>query len=84
MFVEQDRVGEFLEQKSICEEFNGVKYWKCAMCLINHNRKQDLLRHIESIHIYTDPYPCLYCQNSDQFKTKRALQRHLTAFHKGQ
>ena len=84
VFVEQERVGEFLEQKIICEEFDGVKYWKCAMCLLNHNRKQDLLRHIESIHIYTDPYHCLYCQTSVQFKTKRALQRHLTAFHKGQ
>jgi len=84
VFVEQGGVAEFLEQKSICEEFNGVKYWKCSLCHMNHNRKQDLLRHIESLHIQTDPYYCLYCQNSVQFKTKRSLQRHLSSSHKSQ
>ena len=84
MFVEQGGVAEFLEQKSICEEFDGVKYWKCSLCHMNHNRKQDLLRHIESLHIQTDPYYCLYCQSSVQFKTKRFLQRHLSSSHKGQ
>jgi len=82
VFVEQEGVAEFLEQKSICEEFNGVKYWKCSLCHMNHNRKQDLLRHIESLHIQTDPYYCLYCQTSVQFKTKRSLQRHLSSSHK--
>lgn len=74
-----------MEQQTICEQDTaGTKYWKCAICQIYHNRKQDLLRHIESLHIKTDPYVCLYCQSHLEFKTKRALQRHVTASHKTQ
>ena len=81
--MEQDKVGEYLEDQCLCEQDTaGVKYWKCAICDIYHNRKQDLLRHIESLHIQTSPYVCVYCTAQVEFKTKRALQRHVTASHK--
>ena len=82
VYVEQARVASFIEEQSVCEhDENGTKYWKCLVCGKYLMKKCDLVRHIESLHLVTDPYSCEFCSGS-QFKTIRALQRHINSVHK--
>ena len=82
VYVEQARVAAFIDEQTICEQdARGAKYWRCAVCQKYLIKKCDLTRHIESFHLYTDPYSCHVCGNN-QFKTIRALQRHLATVHK--
>ena len=82
VFVSQDQLAGYLSQHTICEtdSSSGTVAWSCAICNKYLNKKYDVLRHIESLHVETDPYLCLYC--SQQFKTRRSVQRHTLAVHK--
>ena len=72
----------YIEQQTICEQDSeGAKYWRCGVCNKYMQKKCDLVRHMESFHLVTDPYNCQYCVNV-QFKTMRALQRHTNSTHK--
>jgi len=82
VYVEQSRVASFIEEQSICEQGgHGSKTWRCAVCGKCLMKKCDLVRHVESFHVVTDPYSCEFCSLS-QFKTVRALQRHMNTVHK--
>ena len=82
VYVEQSRVASFIEDQSICEQGgHGGKTWRCAVCGKCLMKKCDLVRHVESFHVVTDPYSCEFCSLS-QFKTIRALQRHMNTVHK--
>jgi len=82
VYVEQSRVASFIEEQSICEQGgHGSKTWRCAVCGKCLMKKCDLVRHVESFHVVTDPYSCEFCSLS-QFKTIRALQRHMNTVHK--
>jgi len=80
VFVEQERVTEYIEEQTCCLVESGVKYWSCRFCEKYNRDKRDIQRHIEAAHVQTSPYVCLLCQA--QFKTRRSLQRHETAMHK--
>ena len=80
VFVEQERVTEYIEEQTCCLVESGVKYWSCRFCEKYNRDKRDIQRHIEAAHVQTSPYICLLCQS--QFKTRRSLQRHETAMHK--
>ena len=74
-YVEQQCIGQV-------DQASGAKYWTCGVCHKSLSQKWDLIRHIESFHIETNPYHCVYCDTRVEFKTKRGLQRHTNANHK--
>ena len=90
MYIEQDKVLEYIESQTICqvESSSGMKFWICGICQKILNNKSALNRHIESFHVETDPYSCSYCADKvwivDKviFRTRRALQRHVNSAHK--
>ena len=81
--MEHDRIAAYVEKQCVCLlDQGGVKFWTCGVCQKALNHKQDVMRHIESFHVETDPYLCHYCDTKVEFKTKRGLQRHTNANHK--
>jgi len=81
VFVPQEKLEEYIQEKCVLQiDVNGSKYWSCAVCNKYLYQKQDLLRHIESFHVETTPFPCTYCDAS--FKTRRSVKRHALYVHK--
>ena len=81
MRVSQDGIGSFISSQ-MSEMFDGErKIWMCLMCEKTCNVKRDLGRHIEALHVLTDPFICGLCNG--HFGTRRALQRHNLAYHTG-
>jgi len=80
VFVEHDRITSYINEQCVCQvDSSGTKYWCCGVCNKFINQKRDLMRHIECQHVETSPYFCSYCEQ--QFKTKRAVQRHTHTVH---
>ena len=81
VFVVQENIDAYIQDHcTFQEDENGGKYWSCGICHKYLNRKMDVVRHIESFHVETTPYYCTYCDS--QFKTRRAVQRHILSIHK--
>ena len=79
MRVSQDGISSFISTQ-MSEMFDGdKKVWMCLLCEKTCNVKRDLGRHIEALHVLTDPFSCSLCDG--QFSTRRALQRHNLAYH---
>ena len=55
-------------------------FYYCGVCNKEGRKRQDIERHIESMHVITPPYVCEIC--SSDFKTKTYLQRHMRLVHK--
>ena len=58
----------------------GRKFWSCGLCAKRGSSRQDVERHIESLHVTTDPYGCGVCGAS--LSTRRGLTRHNHAVHR--
>jgi hypothetical protein len=58
----------------------GLKFWACGICAKPGSSRQDVERHVESLHVTTDPYTCQQCEA--QFSTKRGLTRHSLSVHR--
>ena len=81
VYLEQDKVLGYIEDHVVCQVGeSGGRFWSCGLCQKSLSNKSQTHRHVESYHIQTDPYSCFLC--SDQFLTRRALQRHTTAMHR--
>ena len=81
VYLEQDKVLAYIEDHVVCQVGeSGGRFWSCGLCQKSLSNKSQTHRHVESYHIQTDPYSCFLC--SDQFLTRRALQRHTTAMHR--
>ena len=51
------------------------KTYHCGVCHKQAARRQDIERHLESVHIVTEPFVCEVCGAS--MKTRPGLQRHI-------
>ena len=74
VYLRHDQIDAYIEEQSLVYD-DGFTY--CAVCQYSSRSKQshrlDVRRHIESIHITTDPFPCDQC--GKQVKTRLQLQR---------
>lgn len=57
-----------------------TKTWMCSVCNKESKKKNDIWRHVESLHVENHPgYSCSYC--GDILKSKNALRQHVNMKH---
>ena len=77
--VAQTEIETFLTA-SVAESWDGERrVFQCLLCNKVAGTRRDAGRHVESIHLQTDPYTCDLCGN--ELATRRALQRHISTHH---
>jgi len=77
--VSQGGIDAFLEA-NMREEWSGQRRgWACLICSKFITTRRDMGRHIEAVHVETDPFTCTECPS--QFSNRRSLRRHLHTYH---
>ena len=72
MFLEHAELDSYISAMcSMAED----KTYHCGVCHKQATRRQDIERHLESVHIVTEPFSCEVCGAS--MKTRPGLQRHI-------
>ena len=70
--MEHEQLDNYISETCLQTEF---KTFYCGVCQKPGNKKQDIERHIESVHIQTNPFKCDIC--GSLLKTRKSLQIHL-------
>ena len=77
VFLEHDELDSYIGANSILAE---DKTFYCGVCHKSGRQRQDIERHIESVHIVTNPWPCQIC--GSQLKSRRGYQTHIRTQHR--
>ena len=57
--------------------------WLCTMCgktITNSNSKQNMMIHIEGVHMEDGAHPCSFCGKT--YRSRPSLQKHIYQLHK--
>ena len=72
MLLEHDELDTYIsEMCAVAED----KTFYCGVCHKSGRQRQDIERHIESVHILTNPWPCQVC--GSLLKNRRGYQSHI-------
>ena len=77
VYLEHDQLDAYIKELCFMTEH---KTFACGVCQKEGKQRQDIERHIESIHVTTKPFQCDSC--GTKHKTRKSHQEHLRAFHK--
>ena len=66
-------------KRHILTVHEGVKPFKCTLCVTTFSTKTHLKRHIAGVHEGKKPHPCAICQ--DGFKMAKQLRQHMKRVH---
>ena len=81
--LQHEQIDAYVEDNCVSMD-DGVSY--CNLCQFSSSHKLKSIqrlsvkRHIESMHIQTDPFNCHQCGKA--LKTRRSLTDHITRHHK--
>jgi len=71
---------EMISERMSLHQEDGMRTWRCLICLKSSCLKTDISRHVEAVHIQHPGFQCDIC--CKLCKTRDALRCHINKYHK--